>query len=312
MCEWIASCKWQLSAGRTCRATRNYEINIQMVQSASTIYICGTWKNKISIDRTVTNGRKDDFTSTYFLQKCSETISVSAIYNNFRIANVWKWNMKLKKKKKMFIRRSGTSPAHYQYQQCHRFIQTSRMRSAFEPKKSLGFVKETLGRNERITLPASSLMKPLLFTAAVSLFVTILNVAVHLQEVTITLPFIHWQFSTASFVGATIWEYENYRAKMIQAMRKPLNALRDNFQHRKGDMVRYSNWLVLQIYNFTKTTNLLQISRIKTAWNSLSPGDRFFVPICALNLIVFGLWRIPRLKTFMVKYFCSNPVASMR
>lgn len=69
----------------------------------------------------------------------------------------------------MFIRRSGTSPAHHQYQQCHRFTQTSRMRSPFEPKNSFGFGKETLGQNERITLRASSLMKPLLFTVAVSL-----------------------------------------------------------------------------------------------------------------------------------------------
>lgn len=44
-------------------------------------------------------------------------------------------------------------------------------------------------------------------------------------------------------------------------------------------------------------------------WNSLSPGERMFVPMCTLNLIVFGLWRVGRLQPFMMKYFCSNPVA---
>ena len=45
-------------------------------------------------------------------------------------------------------------------------------------------------------------------------------------------------------------------------------------------------------------------------WSNLTPGERVFAPICALNIIVFGLWRIPRLQPMMVKYFCSNPAAS--
>lgn len=32
-----------------------------------------------------------------------------------------------------------------------------------------------------------------------------------------------------------------------------------------------------------------------------------FVPICALNVLVFGAWRIQRLQPFMLRYFCSNP-----
>lgn len=46
---------------------------------------------------------------------------------------------------------------------------------------------------------------------------------------------------------------------------------------------------------------------IKNWWQSLAPGERIFAPILALNLIVFGLWRIPRFKPLMLKYFCSNP-----
>lgn len=48
---------------------------------------------------------------------------------------------------------------------------------------------------------------------------------------------------------------------------------------------------------------------IKQLWERLSPGERVFVPICALNVLVFGLWRIPSLRHTMVKYFCSNPAA---
>lgn len=45
-------------------------------------------------------------------------------------------------------------------------------------------------------------------------------------------------------------------------------------------------------------------------WNKLSSGEKVFVPICALNLLAFGLWRVQRLQPFMLRYFCSNPVAS--
>lgn len=45
-------------------------------------------------------------------------------------------------------------------------------------------------------------------------------------------------------------------------------------------------------------------------WERATPGERFFAPICAVNLLVFGLWRVPRLQTVMSKYFLSNPLAS--
>lgn len=44
-------------------------------------------------------------------------------------------------------------------------------------------------------------------------------------------------------------------------------------------------------------------------WNRLTPGEKVFAPICALNLIVFGMWRVPSLKNTMLTYFCSNPAA---
>ena len=48
---------------------------------------------------------------------------------------------------------------------------------------------------------------------------------------------------------------------------------------------------------------------VRNWWVSLSAGERIFVPLFALNVIVFGLWKIPRLSNFMMKYFCSNPAA---
>lgn len=48
---------------------------------------------------------------------------------------------------------------------------------------------------------------------------------------------------------------------------------------------------------------------LENHWQRLSPGEKFFLPIALVNIVVFGLWRIPRLQPFMMKYFCSNPAA---
>ena len=42
-------------------------------------------------------------------------------------------------------------------------------------------------------------------------------------------------------------------------------------------------------------------------WNQLSEGDKVFVPILALNVLVFALWRVPFLQPLMYKYFSANP-----
>lgn len=47
---------------------------------------------------------------------------------------------------------------------------------------------------------------------------------------------------------------------------------------------------------------------LKQAWSKLSPGDQFFIPICGLNILIFSLWRIPRLQATLLKNFCANPV----
>lgn len=57
----------------------------------------------------------------------------------------------------------------------------------------------------------------------------------------------------------------------------------------------------------------LELDRIKreidVIWNKFTPGEKIFAPIFVLNVIVYGLWRVPALKPFMLRYFCSNPGA---
>lgn len=67
------------------------------------------------------------------------------------------------------------------------------------------------------------------------------------------------------------------------------------------------NAAVFQISDFKGAWNRLTEGQLKQAWERLSPGDQFFIPICGLNVLVFCLWRIPRLQTMLLKNFCANP-----
>lgn len=49
--------------------------------------------------------------------------------------------------------------------------------------------------------------------------------------------------------------------------------------------------------------------KVESLWNQLTPGEKIFAPILVANVAVFGLWRIPSLQPFMIKYFTSNPAA---
>lgn len=97
-------------------------------------------------------------------------------------------------------------------------------------------------------------------------------------------------FSGASFVGCAIWEYENMRAHAISMIKRPLN-----FFKRQPE-------------GYEKSVG--KISKdVKRWWNSLTPGQKIFAPICALNILVFAAWRIPRFQPFMIRYFASNPAS---
>ncbi|KAF2892220.1 hypothetical protein ILUMI_13964 [Ignelater luminosus] len=98
-------------------------------------------------------------------------------------------------------------------------------------------------------------------------------------------------FSSVCFGGAAIWQYESMRSHAISMLKQPMG-----FVHKKTHEahLKAGSWR-RQVNNW---------------WNSLTPGERVFVPICAINVLVFAAWRIPRLQPYMLKYFCSNPGSS--
>ncbi|XP_018564283.1 presenilins-associated rhomboid-like protein, mitochondrial [Anoplophora glabripennis] len=97
-------------------------------------------------------------------------------------------------------------------------------------------------------------------------------------------------FSGASFLGAAIWEYENMRAHAISMIKRPIKF----FRNKSERGIEKSNEITREV---------------KQWWNNLTPGEKLFVPICAINVLVFVAWRIPKLQPFMMKYFCSNPAS---
>ncbi|KAG5679673.1 hypothetical protein PVAND_009227 [Polypedilum vanderplanki] len=104
-------------------------------------------------------------------------------------------------------------------------------------------------------------------------------------------------FTTFTFVGASIFEYEKIRAKAINALKSsnPMEWIR-----------RHQN----AIHERQKELNseILRLKRdINKLWNQLSSGEKIWAPILVLNVIVFGLWRIPSLQPIMLKHFASNP-----
>ncbi|GAB0095596.1 Presenilins-associated rhomboid-like protein, mitochondrial [Sergentomyia squamirostris] len=100
-----------------------------------------------------------------------------------------------------------------------------------------------------------------------------------------------------SFVSVTIWEYERVRKRILRSV--------------KGSSATTSSalgWFKSKTHSTQKKVNSWR-NDVETWWRNLPEGDRVFIPICALNILVFGLWRVPRLQPAMVKYFCSNPAA---
>jgi rhomboid-like protein len=97
----------------------------------------------------------------------------------------------------------------------------------------------------------------------------------------------------------TIWEYEKIRSKAITTLR---NANPLHWMKRKQKQLE-SAQTELQV-----ELNRIQ-SEIDVLWAKLTPGERVFFPICLINVIVFGLWRLPSMRPLMLKYFASNPAA---
>ncbi|XP_008555558.1 presenilins-associated rhomboid-like protein, mitochondrial [Microplitis demolitor] len=89
-------------------------------------------------------------------------------------------------------------------------------------------------------------------------------------------------FGSATHLGAAVWEYEKIRS------------------HTYKMMNRYHQW---------RATRTGWRGELESWWRSLSDGQRIFIPICYLNIMVFLGWRIPALSGTMTKYFCANPAS---
>lgn len=99
-------------------------------------------------------------------------------------------------------------------------------------------------------------------------------------------------------MSVTIWEYEKIRSKAMNILQhsNPMNWMK-----RKPKSGEHKTELQVEIERLQK--------ELDVAWSKITPGERVFVPILLLNVIVYGLWRVPRLKPLMLQYFCSNPAA---
>lgn len=93
-------------------------------------------------------------------------------------------------------------------------------------------------------------------------------------------------------MGATILEYENIRNRIVT--KSQITHFMKKFKNPGED--------------FQDSQLVREAKRI---WNLLTPGEKVFAPLCALNVLVFGLWRVPRLQGTMMKYFCSNPASKV-
>uniref|UniRef100_A0A1B6MTU5 Uncharacterized protein n=1 Tax=Graphocephala atropunctata TaxID=36148 RepID=A0A1B6MTU5_9HEMI len=82
--------------------------------------------------------------------------------------------------------------------------------------------------------------------------------------------------SGASMAGAAIWQYENVRSQAIQA-KKWWGGLHTPKYGQFRQHVH--NW-----------------------WHNLSLGDKTFVPICAINVLVFLAWMVPAWQPIMARY----------
>lgn len=89
-------------------------------------------------------------------------------------------------------------------------------------------------------------------------------------------------FAGAAHAGATIWEYEKIRNRTWKA----LNRYKERKVPRTGLRLQLENW-----------------------WNSLTEGQRTFAPICFLNIVTYGAWKLPALRMTMMRYFVTNPAS---
>jgi len=95
-------------------------------------------------------------------------------------------------------------------------------------------------------------------------------------------------FSGGTFIGCSIWQYENMREAARRSRLPGWDWSGDVFGRKAGDLrEELSQW-----------------------WNKLPPAEKMFIPMCALNCLVFAAWKVPALQGMMLKWFSANPGAS--
>lgn len=107
-------------------------------------------------------------------------------------------------------------------------------------------------------------------------------------------------FSSSCFVGASIMEYEKIRSQALSALKRsnPIDWIR-----------KHHNNVIEKQKELNDEMSRLK-GEMRNLWNQLSPGEKVWGPICFLNIAVFGLWRVPALRSFMLRYFASNPAGT--
>lgn len=128
--------------------------------------------------------------------------------------------------------------------------------------------------NANTVLAPSSLLKPAVFTVLIS---------------------------SASFTGAAIWQYENMRYHVQQAFRTPKKWL-------QGKMEPSRMWLEDKFRRGFQTKQGSFRKLCNSWWNSLTEGQKMFISIAFVNIIVFVSWKVPALSGLMSRYFVSHSV----
>ncbi|EEC09320.1 conserved hypothetical protein [Ixodes scapularis] len=128
------------------------------------------------------------------------------------------------------------------------------------------------------------------------------------------------QCSGASFVGASIWQYENMRheAKVYLENRRvrpfardyKYGAFRQQYENMRHEAKVYlENRRVRPFARDYKYGAFRQ--QLNQWYNGLSEGTKVAYAIIGVNAAVFLMWRVPRLQPTMVRYFSSNPASTM-
>ncbi|KAI8515203.1 hypothetical protein Bbelb_077940 [Branchiostoma belcheri] len=92
-------------------------------------------------------------------------------------------------------------------------------------------------------------------------------------------------FSGVSFVGASVWQYENLRLLTRRLIGLDGDFFRDRIHPPKAGQWR---------------------REINKFWQNLTEGQKVVSVIIGLNGLVYLLWRIPGTQATMLKYFTSN------